>query len=44
MFGDGHDYDWALVEDDDEAVLFQDPKDRTRYIDVSPLYSLVGIN
>lgn len=33
VFGDGHDYDWALYEEDE--IMFTEPKEPTRYIDVS---------
>ena len=33
MFGDGHDYDWALIDDEEEAAI-EDGKEPTKFADV----------
>lgn len=35
VFGDGHDYDWALVDDEDAAMDEEMQKSETKYQDVS---------
>lgn len=34
VFGDGHDYDWALVEDEDVGLEEDVPKGEMKYQDV----------
>ena len=35
MFGDGHDYDWALVDDEELGQEEESAKAETKYQDVS---------
>ena len=35
MFGDGHDYDWALADDEEIAMDDDAQKQETKYQDVS---------
>jgi transcription elongation factor SPT6 len=35
VFGDGHDYDWALVGDDEDGGMAEDVEPDVRYQDVS---------
>lgn len=37
MFGDGHDYDWALGDDEDAAMEDEAPKSEMKYQDVRSL-------
>lgn len=34
MFGDGHDYDWALVDDEENAYEAEQAKPEMKYQDV----------
>ena len=38
VFGDGHDYDWALVEEEELGLEEDVPKGEMRYQDVSCLF------
>lgn len=35
VFGDGHDYDWALIDDEEEALAEEAGKPEMKYQDVS---------
>lgn len=35
VFGDGHDYDWALADDDEDALMYEAVKSEMKYQDVS---------
>ena len=38
VFGDGHDYDWALVDEEEPSFDDEAQKQETRYQDVSTLF------
>ena len=44
MFGDGHDYDWALVEDEELGLEEEGPKGEMKYQDVSAKFISLIIN
>ena len=41
VFGDGHDYDWALVEDEEDAIAEESLKQDLSYKDVSKVRYLM---
>lgn len=43
VFGDGHDYDWALVDDEEPGYDDEASKHKTKYQDVRALSMLVEL-
>ena len=43
MFGDGHDYDYALVDDEEAGYEEEQVKPEMKYQDVRPVHSLCTI-
>ena len=42
MFGDGHDYDWALVEEEELGLEEEGPKAEMKYQDVRTTFVFSG--